>query len=162
MISQNYHFQVQKFSQKYLPKCFLQFFIDANKHPKYSIDTLQFPKPSFPGSTFFLEKKIFQRVFLKDTTWSTDKYLKYSSKYFYDFPKLPFSGSKISFQVSLAVLYRCKQTSQILHRQSSIPKILIFRFNIFSPRKNPTFHKKENLPSRELSPILDEYHAEHR
>ena len=121
MISQNHYFQVQKFSQKNLPKYLLQFSIDANKHPKYSIDTLQFPKPSFSGSKIF---------------------------------------TKISSQVSLAVLYECKQTSQILHRYSSIPKILIFRFNIFSPRKNPTFHKKENLPSREFSPILDGYHAE--
>ena len=107
MISQNHYFQVQKFSQKNLPKYLLQFSIDANKHPKYSIDTLQFPKPSFSGSKIF---------------------------------------TKISSQVSLAVLYKCKQTFQILHRYSSIPKILIFRFNIFSPQFSKVFTKRKTFP----------------
>ena len=107
MIFQNRHFQVQKFSQKNLPKYLLQFSMNANKHPKYSIDTLQFPKPSFSGSKIF---------------------------------------TKISSQMFLAVLYRCKQTSQILHRYSSIPKILIFRFNIFSPQFSKVFTKRKTFP----------------
>ena len=62
--------------------------MNANKHSKYSIDTLQFPKSSFSDSTFFLREKI--QLFTKrktfppesfpqsstDTTRSTDKYPK--------------------------------------------------------------------------------------
>ena len=107
--------------------------------------------------------------------------------------------TKKSSQESFAILYRCKQISQILHTQFfnsqnhhfrflkgepssillrgaqvSIPNIPInitwhdfskssFSGSKYSSTKNlpfpKSFHKKENLPSRELSPILHGYHG---